>query len=73
VTDPSAAELLERDGALLSRTHLRDLGWGRAAIDRIFGRLDVIQIPGSRKPMIRASDYLALLEDSTFGNDRVRP
>jgi hypothetical protein len=72
VIDPSAAELLERDGALLSRIHLRDLGWTRAQIDRIFGRLDNIVLPGSRKAMVRREDYLALIADCTFGDDRVR-
>jgi hypothetical protein len=73
VTDPPAADLLSVDGALLSRIHLRDLGWTRAQIDRIFGLLDVIVLPGSRKAMIRREDYLALLAQFTYDDNRVRP
>jgi hypothetical protein len=70
---PSPAELLERPEALLSRTHLRDLGWGRAQIDAIFRKLDVIVIPGTTRPMIRREDYLELVAGSTYGPDDVRP
>jgi hypothetical protein len=73
VTGPTADQLLARDGAFLSRTHLRDLGWGRSQIDRIFGLLDVVVIDGSRRPMIRREDYLELLARSTYGDNRVRP
>jgi hypothetical protein len=69
---PSAAELLERPGALLTRSHLRELGLGRSAIDAVFRELDVVVFPGSSRPMIRREDYLALVEASTYGNDRVR-
>lgn len=69
---PSAAELLATPGALLTRSHLRDLGLGRSAIDAIFRQLDVVVFPGSSRPHVRVEDYLALVDASTYGNDRVR-
>lgn len=69
---PTAAELLETPGALLTRTHLRDLGLGRSAVDAVFRELEVIVFPGSSRPHIRREDYLALVERSTYGADRVR-
>ena len=44
---PKATELLETPGALLTRTHLRELGLGRAAIDAVFRALPVVVFPGS--------------------------
>lgn len=70
---PSAADLLERSGALLSRTHLRELGLERRAIDAVFRACPVVSLPGYTRPMIRAEDYLRLLEESTYAGDRVRP
>lgn len=69
---PTAAELLETPGALLTRSHLRELGLGRSAIDAIFRELDVVVFPGSSRPMIRREDYLALVERSTYAEGRVR-
>jgi hypothetical protein len=69
---PSASELLETPGALLTRSHLRELGLGRSAIDAVFRELDVVLFPGSSRPMIRREDYLELLERSTYGEGRVR-
>jgi hypothetical protein len=74
VTDrPTAAELLETPGALLTRTHLRELGLQRSAIDAVFRELPVVALPGYVRPMIRVSDYLELLERCTYADDRVRP
>jgi hypothetical protein len=70
---PSAAELLDRPGAVLSRTDLRELGWERRAVDAIFRQLDVIFLPGYKRGHVRREDYLALLESSTYRGDRVRP
>jgi hypothetical protein len=70
---PSAAQLLETPGALLSRGHLRELGLGRRAVDAVFGTLPVIELPGFSRPFVRRDDYVALLERSTYGHDRVRP
>lgn len=52
----AAAELLETHGALLTRTHLRDLGLERRAVDAVFRALPVVAIPGYSRPMIRAED-----------------
>jgi hypothetical protein len=70
---PSAADLLERPGAVLSRTDLRDLGWGRRAVDAIFRELDVVFLPGYSRGHVRREDYLELLEWSTYRGDRPRP
>ena len=73
MTRPTAAELLQTDGALLSRTHLRELGLERRAVDAVFRELDVVFLPGYSRPLIRASDYLALLDRSSYdGRTRVR-
>jgi hypothetical protein len=69
---PSAAQLLETPGALLTRSHLRELGLGRAAIDSIFRQLDVVVFPGSSRPHVRVKDYLELVERSIYGDRRVR-
>jgi hypothetical protein len=70
--EPTAADLLETPGALLTRSHLRALGLGRSAIDAIFRALDVVVFPGSSRPYIRREDYLDLLKRSTYIGDRVR-
>ena len=70
---PTAAELLDTSGALLSRTHLRDLGLERRAVDSVFRALDVVVLPGYSRPLIRARDYLELVERSTHnGRTTVR-
>ena len=55
-----AAELVKTPGALLTRTHLRQLGFERRAIDAIFRALPVVALPGYSRPMVRVEDYLAL-------------
>jgi hypothetical protein len=55
---PSAAELLKTPEALLTRSHMRELGLGRNAIDSIFRQLPVVAIPGYSRPMIRVADFL---------------
>ena len=63
---PTVSELLERPGAVLTRRHLRDLGYTRTAIDRIFQTLDVIFFPGQVKGgAVKVEDYLALVERCT--------
>ena len=68
----NVSERLKTPAALLSRTDLRELGFGPRAVDAIFRELPVVVLPGYSRPMIRVADYLALLERSTFGKDRVR-
>jgi len=69
---PSASELLATPGALLSRSHLRELGLERRAVDAVFRELDVVVLPGYSRPMVRAGEYLELLARSTYSGDRVR-
>jgi hypothetical protein len=70
---PTAAELLATPEALLTRSHLRDLGLERRAVDAVFRSLPVIALPGYSRAMIRVADYLALVNDCTYRGDRVRP
>ncbi len=70
---PTATELLSTPHALLTRSHLRDLGLERRAVDAVFRALPVVVLPGYARPMIRAGDYAALIEASTYRDDRVRP
>ena len=68
-----ATELLETPGALLTRTHLRELGLERRAIDAVFRTLPVVALPGYSRPMISAEKYLELIDEHTYCDDRVRP
>jgi hypothetical protein len=68
-----ARELLEIPGALLSRTHLRELGLERRAVDAVFRALPVVALPGYSRPLIRADHYRELVEEFTYRDDRVRP
>jgi hypothetical protein len=73
---PTAEQLLERPRALLTRSHLRELGLERRAVDVVFRECPIIQLPGYSRPLVRVSDYLALLEGSTYCDrcgDKVRP
>lgn len=70
---PAATELLTTPGALLNRTHLRELGLERRAVDAVFRALPVVALPGYSRPLIRAEQYLELVEHHTFRDDRVRP
>lgn len=70
---PTATELVETPGALLGRSHLRELGLERRAVDAVFGALPVVALPGYSRPLVRAEDYRRLLEEHTFNGDRVRP
>ena len=70
---PSAPKLLETPGALLTRSHLRGLGLERRAIDAVFRALPVVALPGYSRPMIRVEQYLQLVEEHTYRDDRVRP
>ena len=69
---PSPAKLLNREGALLSRGDLRELGLERRAVDAVFRALDVVVLPGSSRPMVRAEDYRRLLDECTYRGDKVR-
>jgi hypothetical protein len=68
----SAAARLETSDAVLSRGDLRDLGWGRRAIDAIFRGCPVVALPGYSRPVIRTEDYRAFVDANTYRDDRVR-
>jgi hypothetical protein len=70
---PSAGQLLERDGALLTRGDLAELGLTRTMVDAVFRALPVVVFPGSKRPAVKREDYLDLLERCTYRDDRVRP
>jgi hypothetical protein len=72
-TPPVTSGRLSDPDALLTRTDLRDLGLPRRAVDAVFRAVPVIVLPGYSRPMIKVGDYLALIEQSTYRGDRVRP
>jgi hypothetical protein len=73
VSGPSAAELLATPEALLTRSHLRELGLERRAVDAVFWALHVVFFPGYSRPMVKAADYLALVDECLYdGRTRVR-
>ena len=67
-----ATALLETPGALLTRSHLGELGLERRAVDAVFRALPVVVLSGYSRPMVRASDYRRLLDESTYDGSRVR-
>lgn len=70
---PTAAELLATPEALLTRSHLRELGLERRAVDAVFRASPVVSLPGYSRPVIKVRDYLTLLDESTYdGRTRVR-
>jgi hypothetical protein len=70
---PHPTILLDTPGALLTRTDLRDLGLTRTMVDAVFRALDIVVFPGTRRPAVKREDYLRLVDESTFRDDRVRP
>jgi hypothetical protein len=70
---PAPTERLKNADAFLSRTDLRELGLERRAVDAVFRACPVVALPGYRRPLVRVADYLALVEESTYDGDRVRP
>lgn len=69
---PSVGERLKTPDALLTRSDLRELGLERRAVDAVFRALPVIVLPGYARPMIKARDYVDLIERSTYDGSRVR-
>jgi hypothetical protein len=69
---PSAVELVAQVTGLLTRSHLRELGFERRAIDAVMRGCPVVVLPGYTRPMVRVEDYLELVERSTYRGDRVR-
>jgi hypothetical protein len=71
---PSAVELLDRPGALLTRGHLAELGHTRTMVDCVFRVLPVVFFPDQKRGgAVRVEDYLALVERCTYSGDCVRP
>jgi hypothetical protein len=70
---PTAAELLDTPGALLSTSHLAELGLSRRAVEAVLRNCPAVILPGYRRPLIRVEDYLALVERSLDRGDRVWP
>ena len=66
-------ERLERPDAVLSRSDLRELGYERRAVDAVFRACPVVVLLGYSRPLVRVSDFRALIEASTYAGDRVRP
>jgi hypothetical protein len=70
----TSPRLLATAGALLTRSHLRELGLTRTMADAVFRSVPaVVVFPGSSRPAVHVEDYLALVEASTYAGDRVRP
>jgi len=71
---PTASELLTIPDAFLTRTHLRELGLERRAIDAVFRSCEsVVALAGYSRPLVQVRDYLSLLERSRHdGRTRVR-
>jgi hypothetical protein len=63
---PSAAELVAHGTGLLTRTHLRELGLERRAVDAIFRACPVVVLPGYSRPLVKVEAYVALVEGSTY-------
>jgi hypothetical protein len=68
----NAAELLANPDALLTRTHLRELGLERRAVDAVFRALPIVVLPGYSRPLVRVRDYLELVERCSYDEGRVR-
>jgi hypothetical protein len=68
-----ASERLERDGALLSRGDLAELGLPRRAVDAVFRALPNVILPGYARPFVKADDWQRFVDDNTYRGDRVVP
>jgi hypothetical protein len=69
----TAAELIREPEALLTRSHLRELGLERRAVDAVFRGCPVVSFPDYSRPLIRVRDYLEFVERHTFdGRTAVR-
>lgn len=72
VTSPTSAELLQTPSAVLTSSHLRELGWTRRHIDAIWRGCPLIILPGTRRPVLRVEDYVTYLEQHTYRNEEPR-
>jgi hypothetical protein len=65
---PTAAELVQTPGALLTTSDLAALGLPRKAIESVLRQVPVVYLDGYRRPLVRVEDYRELVERSV---DRV--
>ncbi len=70
---PSAAQLLECPGALLTRSDLAELGLTRTMIDAVFRACPVVVFPGSRRGRHPARGLPRPARPLHYRDDRVRP
>jgi hypothetical protein len=56
-----------------ARSHLRELGLERRAVDSVFRSVPNVLLPGYTRPLVRVEDYLELIDQHTFREDRVWP
>jgi hypothetical protein len=69
----TAVDLLTRPSALLTRSHLRELGLERRAVDAVIRGCPTVHLPGYARPLVRVEDYLAFVAEHTYVGDHVRP
>ena len=69
----TVTDLLQTPEALLTRSHLRELGLNRRAADAVFRSCPVVKLPGYGRGMVRVADYRRFIEEQTYKGDRVRP
>jgi len=53
----TACHLLGNPDGLLTRTHLRELGLERRAVDAVFRACPVVALPGYARPLVRVADF----------------
>ena len=73
MTRPGAAERLSNPEAVLSRSDLAELGYGRRAVDSVFRACPVQVWPGHSRPLILVADFIVWRERCTHdGRTSVR-
>ena len=64
---PPRPRLLDR------KSVAREYGLSRVDVERVFRRLQVVSLPGSRKVYVARQALDRFIAEHTFGDDRVRP
>lgn len=70
---PHAAEASTDSRFLDRKSVAREYGLSRVDVDRVFRRLQVVSLPGSRKVYVARQALDRFIAEHTFGDDRVRP
>jgi hypothetical protein len=65
---PSAADLLQTPGALLTTSDMAELGLDRRAVEAVFRHCPHVLIPGYRRPMVVSDVLRRFLDQSTHDN-----